>query len=125
MSTSYYRLREPFTSIRIEVGNGHDRVTLWTRHGNAGTLTVDRGDGKRIALILVKYGGDNECPMRTHWGGTSGSVVTENQNNLPNEMTLVSEYGEVLSVADVRKRSGATRKDGMPTELFGYEKKGK
>ena len=40
MSTSYYRLQDPFTSLRLEEGPGHDRLTVWEQHANCGTLTV-------------------------------------------------------------------------------------
>ena len=121
MSTSYYKLKEPITSIRIESNERHDKLTIFTRHGNAGMLVLDRGDGKDIARMFMAYDEDNKCPMRTHWGGKEGAVVTENEENLLDEMTVISEYGEILTVGDVRKRAGAKRKDGMPTELFGYE----
>lgn len=73
--------------------------------------------------FLTKYEDDGDCPMRTHWGGSEvGSIVTENENNLPDEMIVISEYGDLLTVREVRARQGAKRKDGAPTELFGYEK---
>lgn len=44
------------TSVRIEEGPGHDRVTLWNRGGNSGTLTVKKGDGIEVGTRLF---GDN------------------------------------------------------------------
>ncbi len=39
------------SSTRVEEGH-HDRVTVWNRGANAGTLTVQRGDGAAIAELL-------------------------------------------------------------------------
>ena len=122
MSTSYYGLREHVTSLRLEEGPGHDRLTIWVDHGNAGTLVLPRGFGKNMARMFAETDvDDSECPMRTHWGGEIGAVVTENQTDLQDERVLVSEYGDVLTVAAIRARAGAKRHDKMPTELFGYE----
>ena len=41
------------SSVRIESNGHHDRVTIWNRGGNAGTLTVKAGDGKMIARWLM------------------------------------------------------------------------
>ena len=125
MSTSYYRLRDPFSSMRLKEGKVHDRVTLWEGGALAGTLVVRGGTGKRVALIFADQDcDDSKVPMRTHWGGSGvGAVVTVNDRSLADDITLVSEYGDVLTVAKVMAREGAKRKDGMPTELCGYEDK--
>jgi DNA polymerase-3 subunit epsilon len=44
------------SSTRVEEGH-HDRVTVWNRGGNAGTLTVQKGDGAAVAARLM-YGGE-------------------------------------------------------------------
>lgn len=122
MSTSYYRLSDPFTSIRLEEGVGHDRLTVWEQGANCGTLTFSRGMGKRIARLFAIHEEDNECPLRTHWGGKErGAIVTVNDPEIADSCTVISEYGDVLTVAQVKARDGQHRKDGMPTELFGYE----
>ncbi len=122
MSTNYYNLKEPFTSVRILSEGNHDKITFWSRHGNAGTLIVERGDGKLIIKMLINYNEDTKCPMRTHWGGKDiGAIVTENIPNLEDKRVLISEYGEIVTVKEIRNRKGAKRADGMPTELFGFE----
>ncbi|MEE8551436.1 MAG: hypothetical protein V3T08_09325 [Gemmatimonadota bacterium] len=40
------------SSVRVEHGPGHDRVHIWNRGGKAGVLTVKKGDGDNLALIL-------------------------------------------------------------------------
>ncbi len=41
------------SSVRIDFGPGHDVVHVWNRGGKAGTLTVDKGDGERVAALLL------------------------------------------------------------------------
>jgi hypothetical protein len=125
MSTSYNRPIEGITSLRLEEGHKHDRLTVWIEHGNAGTLILPHGWGKRLTRVFSSdNGNDGEDDMRTHWGGSAvGAVVTDNAH-LPDDATLISEYGEVLTAGQVRLRAGARRSDGWPTELFGYEEGG-
>jgi hypothetical protein len=123
MGTSYYRLKDPFTAFRVETIDGLDRVSLWARGEPVGVLEVPAGCGAQVVSTLI----DRDvgvAPLHTHWGGEVGSVVTENEPGLPDDMVLVSEYGDVLTVGEVRRRAGAKRKDGWPTELRGYERPG-
>jgi hypothetical protein len=122
MSTSYYDLMEGITSLRLEEGPAHDRLTVFDNHANCGTLTLALGRGRTVALAFAIQADDQDAPIRTHWGGKDvGSVVTEHRRGLADDYCLVSEYGEVLTVGQIRARAGARRKDAMPTELFGYE----
>lgn len=123
MSTSYYRLAVPFTHLRVEEqGGAHVRLTLWVNHANAGALTLRTEELSDVLNAVFKYEEDNECPLRTHWGGADrGAVVTVNDPALPDEAIVRSEYGHLLTVAEVKARDGAKRADGYPTELFGYE----
>ena len=119
MSTEYYRLKPPFTSIRIDSDAAHDRVTLWEDHANAGTLVLSSGRGRILARMLSD---DGPPVMRSYWGGSEvGTVVTESVSDLNVNEFVLSEYGECLTVERVRARAGAKRADGMPTELFGFE----
>ena len=83
---------------------------------------MSKGVGRRIAILFANHEEDNECPLRTHWGGKErGAVVDVNDPTIPDEATVISEYGDVLTVAQVKARDGQHRADGYPTELFGYE----
>lgn len=122
MSTSYYYIEEPFTSIRLLEGPVHDRVSLWESHGLAGTLTVSHGKGRSLVRRFIQYADDPQAPLRTHWGGKEvGCVVTENIRGLADDLVLIDEYGEPVTVGVIRARAGHVRKDGMPGELFGYD----
>ena len=122
MSTSYYRLRPPITHLRLEEGEGHDKLKIWVNHGLAGELVIANREIRQFLDCFALYEADNECPLRSFWGGAErGAIVYANEDDLPDEMMVISEYGELLTVAQVEARDGAKRRDGMPTELFGYE----
>jgi len=99
-------------------------LSIWESGALAGTLTLSKGMGRRVALLFVQSLEDNVVPVRTHWGGSDvGTVVTVRDSalKLPDETVVVSDYGEVLTIGQVKARRGARRRDGLPTELFGYE----
>jgi len=99
-----------------------DQLQIWINHELSGLLTVSKHDTRKILSMFTAYEEDNECPLRSHWGGPErGSIVTINDPTIPDEACVISEYGELLTVREVKARSGAKRSDGMPTELFGYE----
>ena len=124
MSTSYYRLKQPITYLRVEDIGGHNKISIWVAHGLSGELIVPKEQTRYIVDCFVEYEEDNRCPLRTHWGGKDrGSVVTIIDPTYPDEAIVVSEYGDILTVAEVKARDGARRTDNMPTELFGYEDK--
>ena len=123
MSTLYYKLRKPITSIKPTVLGEHTRVGIWANHAKTGELVFRNEEWKDAIWLFVEYeGDDSKVPMRTHWGGDKGTVVTIHEN-LPDEQQLISEYGELLTVLEIKTRQGAKRKDSFPTELFGYENK--
>jgi len=108
MSTSYFRLIEPFTRLRLEENPVHDEVSVWESGALAGILTVTHGLGREVVLLFTKYEEDNECPLRSYWGGVGvGAVVYENGEPLPDEAVVVSEYGDILTAKEVRARHGA------------------
>jgi hypothetical protein len=123
MSTSYYRLRAPFTRIETETDGERTWVKLWNAEGPLGALAVQTVAARDTVLGFADQTCDSDCPMRTHWGGSAvGCVVTEN-SALDPETTLVSEYGEVLTVRQVRERAGHGRGAtslAQVGELFGY-----
>lgn len=120
MSTSYYGLHKPITHLRVESSNqGHTKLAIWIDHGHAGTLTIPTQSLGDVLFLLFDC--DKHPPLRTHWGGEYGAIVTVCDKDMPDEAVLISEYGKLLTVGQVKARDGAKRLDGMPTELFGYE----
>ena len=122
MTTSYYRLKKPVTHLRLDEEKGHDKLTIWINHAQSGTLTLANRETQDAIWLFVQQESNDHCPLRTSWGGSDhGAIVTIQDSTLPDETCIISEYGELLTVAKVKARAGAKRKDGMPTELFGYE----
>ena len=119
MSTSYYYLSDPVTSVRIVPRGKYVLLNIWVNHGAAGSLTLLEEEAERLLRSLSdSHAGDDTCPMRTHFGGNQvGTVVTENVSDLDPGLVLISEYGEPLTVAEIRGRSGLGRADGTPAEL--------
>ena len=102
MSTSYYHLRPPISSLRLEEGVGHDRITLFEKGANCGTLTVSKGMGRTIASFFADEVDDNLAPIRTHYGGKGrGCVVTVHDENLHPQAVLIDEYGMPHKVRDI------------------------
>ena len=125
MSTSYYRLKPPITSLQLQCG-GHDRLRIFVNHASVGELMLRPEETPGVLGLFALKEPDNECPMRSYWGGDdTGTVVFANEDDLPDYMQVISSYGELLTVAQVKACHGARRKDNMPTELFGYEKEEK
>lgn len=51
-------MRALVSSVRVETRGAHDVVSVWSRGGLAGSLTVNRGDGRRLADVLLPDAGD-------------------------------------------------------------------
>lgn len=45
--------RQLVTTVRVEPAGAHERVTVWIRNANVGTLTVGAGDGELLARLLL------------------------------------------------------------------------
>lgn len=107
MSTSYYHLRPPITSLRLEEGAGHDSLTLFESGANIGTLTITKGLGKTVVSFFADDVEDNLAPLRTHYGGKGiGCVVTVHDPHLHPETMLIDEYGQPFTVAQITAMSG-------------------
>jgi hypothetical protein len=107
MSTSYYHFIHPVTSVKINEGPVHDRVTVFESHAQTGTLTVSKGMGKKFASFFAEEVDDNLAPMRTHFGGKGrGCVVTIHDEHLHPDTYLIDEYGSVFTVAEIKAMDG-------------------
>ena len=106
MSTSYYKLKPPLTSIRREDKGEHTHITLWADHKNIGTLTVGIDNAVDFMLMFARGGTGNEA-MHARWAGyDTGIVVTEREANLTDDLMLVNAYGETATVGDLRAENG-------------------
>ena len=113
MTTEYYLLKKPFTSIRVERSTAHDKLTLWVKHENIGTLTLTAGTAHEILMMFAS----TDCwVMMTHFGGSLvGCVVKERlrAGALDPDQILIDEYGGISTVAEVRRRAGINAEE-MP-----------
>lgn len=107
MSTSYYYLKEPFTSATMYEDGAHATIMLEVRGVPAGSLRVLKDLVPDVLYALAEPAYDNRVPMRTGFGGANaGCVVTENVRGLDPSLVLVSEYGELFTVAEIRAMAG-------------------
>ena len=105
MSTSYYALKKPITSIRPEVMGGHTHVGVWVNHAKSGIL-VFRNEEWTKAIWLFVEKNISEPPMRALWGGTKdGYIVEETDASSPAEQQMISEYGELTTVGQIRAKA--------------------
>ena len=59
---------------------------------------------------------DRNCLLRTHYGGKDRGLVVTVIHDVPDETIAISEYGELLTVGQVKARDGAKRSDGTPED---------
>ena len=101
MSTSYYKLKKPFTSIRLSEVY-YDHLTLWENTVNAGTLILSKGMGKKVSIFFADTNVDLS-PIHTHCGGDGEGMVITVQDNVSEHETLISEHGDITTLAKLRK----------------------
>ena len=96
MSTTFYELREPWSSIRVEETPGHARITLWNDGGLAGTLTVKIED---LGPALGSFRGDDFMvrSSRTY-------RLMRSENPLPRSRKLICEYNEIHDAESMVER---------------------
>lgn len=105
MSTGFHRMNPPVTSVRLDEGPGHDRVSVWTDHGLSGTLTVTAGQGRRLCLVLTRA---DQAVTRVGVGdGMVGLIVADDPPE-PDEC-LVSDYGDVTTLSELRAAPNVER----------------
>ena len=112
MSTAYYRLRAPITSLRLEEGPGHDRLHIWEHHALAGELVLSLGSGREVARFFFETNADDvHCAIHAYAGGPSeGMIVTVNDLTLRDSaVVLDGDTDEVLTVGEVKAFAGLGR----------------
>jgi hypothetical protein len=114
VSTSYYHLREPVTALKLRnhddaelmhgaKDGGHTWIDVDISGHAAGSLRVRDEDVPGVLLMLSDRGGHDDVPVRTSWGGEGvGCQVTERVRGLDPNLQLVSEYGELMTLAEIR-----------------------
>ena len=111
MSTNYYHLREPVTAIKVdETELGFRNVWITIGDYDAGYLHLKEEDVSALLLLLGDQAYDDQVPVRTTFGGKgAGLLVHERYRGLNPALQLISEYGDLTTLAEVRKLAGAGR----------------
>ena len=91
MSTSYYRLKPPFTSIRTEVGGGHTRLSLWVNHAKAGDITLRNEELPAVLHVLAR----DTPAIRRVATADGGTRLDFDDDNVEPDHMLISEYGDL------------------------------
>jgi len=105
MSTDYYKLKAPFSSVRVEETPGHDHVTFWDNGANCGTLVVTKGEGRAVVAAVTS----EEVAVHCAYGGKGvGTVVEERVNGLTDDTFLVNgDNYDTIRVLQLRRKRGA------------------
>lgn len=98
MSTSYYNLRSPWTSIRVtqDPGAPHARISLWEKGALAGELCVT---AESVTAIVTGFRDKQVCNTFVAPGGPYLDLMRD-----PEVDCIVNEYGEVESWRSLRLR---------------------
>lgn len=92
MSTDYFRLRKPFTSVRVtEMGAQHKELALWVNHARAGHLTLRN---EEVAVLLGLRRDESACTR--HAGHPD--YLSYNDDDLELDTVLISESGELTTL---------------------------
>lgn len=97
MSTTYYRLAPPITSVRAETTPAHTHLTIWCNHANVGTLVL-RNEEVTPFLLLLCERGQAATEVKDALSLNLGTV------GQPGCLQLISEYGEVTTLDTLRGR---------------------
>jgi len=101
MSTSYYLLRRPITSVRPEVLGGHTHVGVWINHAKSGDLVVRNEEWLPLLQALTS----DECVIHVSCGGKDvGLVVDDRCPESCDMVQIVSECGTLHSMGEIRNQ---------------------
>jgi hypothetical protein len=92
MSTYYHGLDPFFSSVRMESNPRHDKITLFAKGANLGTLVVDNGQGRELLAMLF-----TKKEVAHQVSGPNHTTRLTRGTELPPNMQLLSEYGELTT----------------------------
>jgi hypothetical protein len=103
MSTNYYRLKAPIASIEVaDAAALYLSVTLHMERGEVAILNVPASDWPALLLMFAK----REYPAPAHRvGGPTAGVVIVRDETLSDHTQLISEAGELTTLAEVRAKA--------------------
>jgi hypothetical protein len=109
MSTNYHQLAPSITSVRVEDTGGHKRLSIWINHALSGTLVFRKEEYSEFISHLLQ----NDYSAHVASGGKDVGMVVSisvNASHLPDDTILVSDSGEVTTLAGVKALQGQGKK---------------
>lgn len=110
MSTDYYSLQPPITSVQLKPnpGDHHNELSIWLNHRLAGVLKVDEEEGSQLLLMMR-----GPVVLHTAFGGSLvGCEVSDRASpSVEDDVLVVSDYGEIMSALKVRCMAGKRKKE--------------
>lgn len=104
MSTEYHLPVEPVDKITVTEDGDMVCATLITKDGALGTFRTSK---ENLPFFLCHMKDDHVVIHTTFGGESAGLVVSEHTRGLDPEQTVISEYGELFTVSQIRALSGA------------------
>lgn len=96
MSTYFYNLAEPWSSVQVHEGPAHNRLVIWVNGKKAGELAFGAEDEGALKDAIICLAGQN-CAVAHRVGKGSGKTRLHiiGKNRRPQ---VISEYGEIIEL---------------------------
>lgn len=99
MSTSYYALRQPITSLRLNDIGGHTEITVFINHVHAGSICAR--NGRELTSVMRNVFSSTQELYHSNGGW---SRYTRPEYMLSDDAQLISEYGELITVGEIKEK---------------------
>ena len=99
MSTYFYDLAEPWSSIRVEKGPVHDRLLIWVDGKKSGELVFRVEDEGALTAAIMCFSDQNRAVAHRTGRGAGKTGLHLNQKN--RRPQVISEYGEIIDLEDL------------------------
>lgn len=96
MSTSYYRLKPPITSVRADSGGSHTILGIWVNHAKAGEITLRNEEVSDVLRVMRA-----DSLAITRFARHDGYGYDFCDDDVEIDTPLVSESGEIVTLADL------------------------
>ena len=107
MSTSYYRIKKPFTSLRTEdiPGAGYTDIGIWVNHAKAGVIVVRN---EEVADVLMAF---RRSVSAVAQSGIEGghTVLDYDDDDVEDDTPLISDCGELTTVVELKAKGAVER----------------
>ncbi len=115
MSTEYYRLKKPFTSVRTRPVGVHVAMSLWVNHAKTGELTLRQDEVKDVLLALAR----GSSAVRQFGTADGATQIEYYDDDVEDDTILISQYGELTSVESISQRDPEREAEESADDLSG------